>query len=131
VTRLIRFRFSLATLLIAMAWSGVAVWVNVLPRFRGFSHANFGDNGLPPESWSTPGAAEYGWPLTYGLCYGFFDSPHDLPRLQAEMISGYHALAGDVAVGLLLVVVLTWGSNQLRRRIGARLRRRTAGESKP
>jgi hypothetical protein len=29
VTRLIRFRFSLATLLIAMAWSGVAVWVAI------------------------------------------------------------------------------------------------------
>ena len=36
MTRLIRFRFSLATLLIAMAWSGVAVWMNVTPRFRGF-----------------------------------------------------------------------------------------------
>lgn len=126
MNRRLRFRFSLMTLLIAMAWSAVVVWVNVTPRFVGFSHVNYGDNGLPPESWRIPGVAEYGWPWTYGLCYGFFDSPHDLPRLQAEIVSGYLALAGDATVGLLLIVVLTWTSSLLLRRVADRLRRAVA-----
>jgi hypothetical protein len=126
VNRFLRFRFILASLLLAVTWSGVAVWVNITPRFRGFTHVTYGDNELPPESWS----AEYGWPWTYRLCNGFFDSPHDLPRLQAEMVSGYSALSGDIAVGLLLVAVLTWASSQLLRRVADRLRRRTAEESR-
>jgi hypothetical protein len=128
MARFARPQFSLATLLIAMAWSAVVVWLGIEPRFVGFSHVNFGDNGLPPESWRIPGAAAYGLPWTYGLCYGFFDSPLDLPRLQAEMICDYRALTGDITVGVLLIAVLTWGSSHLLRRVGARLRRRSASK---
>jgi hypothetical protein len=131
VTRLPRFRFSLMTLLLAITWSGVVAWMNVTPRldFSCFTNVEYEDNGLPPESWSAPGAAEYGWPWAYGLCCGLFHPADELPRLQMGMIGRYRALAGDVAVGVLLVAVLTWGSSQLLRRVGARLRRRPA--SKP
>jgi hypothetical protein len=40
-----------------------------------------------------------------------------------EMIGRYRELAGDIAVGLLLVVALMWISKQLLRRVTARLRR--------
>ena len=121
-------QFSLATLLIAMAWSAGVVWVNVTPRrdFNSFSNVEYEDNGFPPESRSIPGAAEYGWPWTFGSCYGLFHPTDELPRLQMEMIGRYRELAGDAGVGLLLVVVLTWISSLLLRRVTARLRRRPA-----
>ncbi len=126
MARFARPQFSLVTLLIAMAWSAGVVWVNVTPRldFNSFSNVEYEDNGFPPESRSIPGTVEYGWPWTFGSCYGLFHPTDDLPRLQMEMIGRYRELAVDIAVGLLLVVVLTWASNQLLRRVEARLRRR-------
>jgi hypothetical protein len=67
VTRLIRFRFSLATLLIAMAWSGVAVWVNVTPRL--VSGYTFID--LDSECVRDGGVYLYGWPLKCWTCIGY------------------------------------------------------------
>ncbi|MCY2987007.1 MAG: hypothetical protein NTY19_03955 [Planctomycetota bacterium] len=130
MSRLLRPQFSLATLLIAMAWSAGVVWVNVTPRldFSCFSNVEYEDNGFPSEPRSIPGAVEYGWPWTFALCYGLFHPTDELPRRQMGMIGGYRELAGDFAVGVLLVSVLTWGSSHLLQHVESRLRRRSASK---
>lgn len=116
--KLPRFRFGLATLLIAMAWSAVAVWVNIRPRVVVWPE-------LRPEGFAV---AYYGWPW----CYTFvpLSSAAKVPRFGNVHVLpwGYRALAEDAAVGVVLVVLLSWASSQLLRRAGARLRRRSAAK---
>jgi hypothetical protein len=119
VTHFLRFRFSLRTLLIAMAWSAVVVWMNVTPRLDD-------PNYLPGEFF--PRAVHYGWPWCYAWIFTVGRLPVQLPRLESRWPWSGWSLTGDVAVGVLLVVVLTWGSNQLLRRVGARLQRRSAAK---
>lgn len=127
MTRLIRFRFSLATLLIATAWSAVMVWANVTPRscVVTVEPLVWGEPILQPERLEHPPMmfAHWGWPWDYAI--GFW-VPGCVPYVRS-----YAALAADAGVGVLLVVVLTCGSNQLLRRVGARLRRRKAVEEQP
>jgi hypothetical protein len=129
VTNFRRFRFSLVTLLIATAWSAVVVWINITPL--GHTHSSY--NGQDFEG------HHYGWPYTYGWTgHEHPDNPHLRYGWDGRMlppspnheessirIVSYPNLPADAAAGVLLVVVLTWGSNQLLRRVGARLRRHT------
>jgi hypothetical protein len=114
VSKRVRFRFSLLTLLLAMAWSAVVVWMNTLVRVEGL--------GLQVGSRRWTDSA--GWPLRYAEDI-YLEG--DRPFL---FYTGrwYAALVADSAIGILLVVVLTWVSNQLLRRVGARLRRRSAAK---
>jgi hypothetical protein len=118
VARFIRPQFSLATLLIAMAWSGVAVWVNITPRVRSEEIINIID--LPGVRFQYYDA-RWGWP-----CYYAGDSSTDRTSLSQLPTHGrihYRAMLLDAVVGVLLVVVLTWASSQLLRRVTSRLRR--------
>ena len=108
VARFSRPQFSLATLLIAMAWSGVAVWMNTTLRVAVIPLGTV--CGLTMVSW--------GWPFNYAS-YGVELSPQPLRRLPHDGIESPWALAGDVAVGVLL----TWGSSQLLRRILSSVKR--------
>jgi hypothetical protein len=119
VTRRIRFRFSLATLLLAVSWFAGAVWMNVTPRVD-LVH-------IPDHSALRILCTCHGWPWTLHYGYDFLAPSGHLPLIPSGVWRCW-ALAGDIAVGLLLVVVLTWGSNQLLRRVGARLRRRSAAK---
>jgi hypothetical protein len=126
VTRRLRFRFSLMTTLIAVAWSAVVVWGNLIPRF--------GETWYPLTRPSIGPCLD----VAYGLPWKYVETclPRDydwslLSRDEPSRIDSYAALSGDIAVGLLLVVVLTWGSNQLLRRLGRRLRRRIAAKEQP
>jgi hypothetical protein len=119
VTRFRGPRFSLLTLLLAMAWCAAVVWINTLPRVT-VSELPF------PETSGQIRVVYWGWPCPYRS--GLADFPRVLPP---RLVSAWAwALSADAAVGLLLVAALTWCSNQLLRRVGATLRRRTAGESK-
>jgi hypothetical protein len=107
VTRLIRFRFSLTTLLLAMAWCAAVVWINTLPRVT-VRERPF------PETSGQIRFVYWGWPCPYRS--GLADFPHVLPP---RLVSAWAwALSADAAVSLLLVGVLTWCSNQLLRRVG-------------
>jgi hypothetical protein len=111
----------LATLLIAMAWSAVMVWMNTTPRLTAAEPPFVRPRGMYFH------LANWGWPFKYTDTTAEL-LPEPRPRFPPFGITRPWALAGDVLVGVLLVVVLTWGSNQLLRRVGARLRRRKAVE---
>lgn len=102
MTKLPRFRFSLATLLLLVSLSAVVVWLN----------ATAGEVRVDdPNAPFGPGyrSLHYGWPLTYAW---------DVCRINAPP-NGVHfvwyswALVFDTAVGILLVAMLTWGSGFL------------------
>ena len=110
MARFIRPQFSLATLLIAMAWSGVAVWVNITPgvtRSRVGLHAS---------------VVEVGWPWTYAWCLRYSEDPI-APQRRIIKAIGSWPIVSNAAVGVLLVVVLTWASSQLLRRVTSRFQR--------
>jgi hypothetical protein len=115
VNRRLRFRFSLATLLIAMAWSGGMVWMNVTPRVES-------SKGSETDERTVVAVLAYGWPCAYFSFFAWYTLPRQ-PRRESMKIDSPWALAGDVVVGVLLVAVLTWGSTQLLRRVTSRLRR--------
>ena len=102
MTRLIRFRFSLATLLIATAWSAVMVWMNVTPRvtFVKLMYATHSDVGYYDARW--------GWPCDYAAYRAF--ERFLLPRLPSRGEFYRHAMLLDAVFGVLLVVGLTWAS---------------------
>jgi hypothetical protein len=126
VSRRLRFRFSLATLLITMAWSAVVVWINVTPRFALERLSVVGRHGHDQIGVYL---IRWGWPFPYANSFVFWPVP--LSDFPPGGIEAYWAFAGDVAVGVLLVAALTWGSNQLLRRVGTKLWRRKAAEELP
>jgi hypothetical protein len=121
VPRFARPQFSLATLLIAMAWSAVVVWINTLPRVTLREFPGPGISATPTPSklvgWhpSYIPLVTWGWPCGYRTTILNFRPPRTVSA---------GALFTDAGVGLLLVVVLTWTSSLLLRRAGSRLRRR-------
>ena len=122
MSRRIRFRFSLATLLIAMAWSACVVWMNApgcveLMSTCDIIHEQFAN-----------AEAKYGWPWQWASRFELHTKPASADPGLFVITSG-PALAGDVAAGVLFVIALTWASGQLLRRVGVRLRRRTEGDS--
>ena len=106
MTRLAHFRFSLGTLLLAVAWSAVVVWLNITAGEVQVDDPNapFG----PGYRW-----LHYGWPWTYAW---------DVCRLHVPP-NGVHfawyswVLVLDTVVGILIVAVLTWASGYLSRRV--------------
>ncbi|MCY2987006.1 MAG: hypothetical protein NTY19_03950 [Planctomycetota bacterium] len=115
-----RFQFSLATLLIAMAWSGVAVWMNTREHVERLH--------IPDHDALKLCNVYRGWPWAYTRAVGDVGLGGDRPG-NAENVGWWPwKLAGDAVVGVLFVAMLTWGSSQLLRRVGARLRRRKAVE---
>jgi hypothetical protein len=119
MARLARPQFSLATLVLAMAWSAVVVWLNVTPRLD-FPNYVPGDLRI--------GKVECGWPLGYAWIFATDPLPPQLPGPELRWYWSGWSLTGDFVVGALLVVVLTWASNLLLRRVGARLQRRSAAK---
>lgn len=110
MARFIRPQFSLATLLIAMAWSGVAVWMNTTPgvtRSRVGLHVS---------------VVEVGWPWTHAWCLRYSEDPI-APQRHIIKVIGSWPIVSNAAVGVLLVVVLTWASSLVLRRVTSRLRR--------
>lgn len=119
MARFIRPQFSLATLLIAMAWSGVVVWINIKPHAivaRRLTQL------APTEEFFLE--AECGCPFCHLTKIGISSSPDRFEAGFTDVSWHYWALAADVAVGVLLVVVLAWASSQLLRRVTSRRRRR-------
>jgi hypothetical protein len=116
VNRRLRCRFSLATLLVAVMWSAVVLWLDTSPgEVPGKINEAFG----PGYRW-----LHYGWPFTYAWYVTRLRvTPTGLPFAWHSW-----ALVADVAIGLLFVVVLTWTSSLLLRRITARLRRRSTAK---
>ena len=126
MARFIRPQFSLATLLIAMAWSGVAVWVNITPRPVGCE--TWVDVSSPSKDVRLACGFAYGWPWE---CYSVYMPLHPSEIRGPAFEPGlYLNLPWNAAVGLVLVVVLTWISSLLLRRITAKLRRRATRELK-
>jgi hypothetical protein len=117
----VRFRFSLSTLLLAATWTAVVVWMNATPRRLTF------EDYVDPEGYPRVHHYynRYGFPWIYAS--EFFLGRRSRPIMQhGSRTSDYSALAGDIALGLLLVVVLTAGSNRVLRRVEARTRHRPA-----
>ena len=104
--RRLRPKWTISTLLIVVAWSSVVIWLNCTPRV--YIHT-----AVDPVN---PGGLEYGYPWTYGVQDGW-SSPWGLITVRPSHIFSYWRLAGNAVVGLLAVVVLTWGSGYLLRRI--------------
>jgi hypothetical protein len=106
MTRPTRFRFSLSTLLLAVVWSAVVVWLNTTAGEVRVDDPNapFG----PGYRW-----LHYGWPLAYAwdVC------PINVPPNGVHFAWYSWALVGDAAVGVLMVAVLTWGSRFVVRRV--------------
>jgi hypothetical protein len=92
--KLPRFRFSLATLLIAVTWSAVVVWMNVTPR-----------------AWER--GVGRGYPLFYTSIFAIHYFEYEPPCYWDSW-----SLAWDAVIALLLVVVLTWVSKFLLRHAG-------------
>jgi hypothetical protein len=113
VTRFVRFRFSLATLLLVLTLSAVVLWLNTRSQV---THGEIALTDLQTGT-QTVGNASLGWPW----CFAVFFSMSTSEIEQVEF--SYSALAYDAVVALLLIVVLTWASNQLLRRVTSRLRR--------
>lgn len=92
MTKLARYQFSLATMLLVAMWSAVGLWMNtteyVVPWF------------VPPD-------CEFERSV-YGLPWYYWSAKPYAHWRQ-------WALAGDAVIGVLLVVVLTWGSTLLLR----------------
>ena len=102
MTKLARFRFSLATMLLMVAWSAAVVRMNTTPRFTVIEiFAPKGYTGNLPGPYTLRG---YGWPWA---CASY--------RTHLEW--SCRALVGDAVVAVLLVTVLTWSSRHLWRRI--------------
>jgi hypothetical protein len=118
LSHLARFRFSLLTLLLAVAWSAVAVRINVTPRVTFEEYSFSYPNASGRIEFGELRYLNWGWPCRYrSRCTDVREiPPPDLDRW---------ALSADAGVGLLLVVVLTWTSDKLLRRVTARLRPRT------
>jgi hypothetical protein len=120
-----RPKWTTATLLLIVGWSSVVVWLNVLPRRR--HHVEqfaFGDAIPQYVSEDT-----YGWPEKYS---GRFSEGRNSPRLlfrpaldDTWRISKWtvaRALIINTVVGLIAVVVLTFASRYLLRRMVSGLR---------
>ena len=109
MTKLPRFRFSLATMLLMMAWSAVVVWINITPCVA------YRDQ--PTETLELL-TAYFGWPWAYALKIVLVGIGGERPPIdQVDVTWWPWALAGDAVVGVLLVAMLTWGSGFVVRRV--------------
>jgi len=92
----------MGTMLLVVGWSAVVVWLNVRPRVR------YGTEILGLDFYFC--IIDYGFPWTHAC-----SSP------TVETL-GYRLLAGNIAIGLLAVAVLTFASRLLMRAIVAGVR---------
>ena len=113
--RLVRPRWTLGTMLLIVGWSAVVVWLNSKPRR---------DDRLRYIN----GQGRYFHGIKYGCPWTFAGSPHlydpadAIPRYRPELTYRSWPLAGNIAIGLLAVAVLTFASKYLLRAIVAGLR---------
>jgi len=149
-TRRLRPKWTLGTMLILVGWSSVVLWLNVRPRVQELEAApitksggGFVDSEDPTQMWM----AEYGFPWRHAFAFwdakggvsddsplglvvtSFKPSGIPVPRLplsEYRLISW--RLAGNIAIGLLAVFILTWTSKYHLRAILSALR---ATMSKP
>jgi len=98
----------MGTMLLIVGWSAVVVWLNVRPRIYGLYMVG----SLTPAPKEPTGTCfvEYGYPWACWFTWGEAFTIH------------YRALAGNIAIGLLAVAVLTFASKYLVRAIVAGLR---------
>jgi len=114
--RLVRPKWTLGTMLLIVGWSAVVVWLNVRP------HPPY-----PRSDGPSPAVGlwvfQYGCPWKYGTQITAVNSGHPVRfRLDDLVIADYWRLAGNIAIGLLSVAVLTFASKYLVRAITAGLR---------
>jgi len=108
--RLPRFRFSLATSLLVIAWSAVVLRLNTRP------HESY-QLDYDIEQLRHVTLLEIGWPWRH-LHFLAIDGV----AFYEPFVPDYWALAGDTVVGILFVALLTWGSAFFLRRAGRLLR---------
>ena len=121
--RLVRPKWALGTMLLVVGWSAVVVSLNVRPRF---------DTYIPTGEGIFPVVVRYGYPWCYASAFTIvnLDTPNprrdlrsiDLAELHRYRYHSYWLLAGNTAIGLLAVAVLTFASKFLLRAIVAGLR---------
>jgi len=102
-------------MLLVVGWSAVVVWLNVTPRIMG---------SVPDEEYLVPAVVQYGCPWSYAGCFTMLTHGHWIgyPSFRPQMTHSYWPLAGNIAIGLLAVAVLTWASKYLVRAIVAGVR---------
>lgn len=120
--RLVRPKWTMGTILLIVGWSAVVIWLNVTPRFGRYcllARLASVHYGYPWDcivaGWDSDSAPPYtsnrfGWART-----PVFPKP-------SEHQVHYWPLAGNMAIGLLAVAVLTFASRYLVRAIVAGLR---------
>lgn len=105
MTKLPRFRFSLATLLLVVSWSAVMLWMNTTPCVV--------NRDQPTETLELL-TAYYGWPWAYALKVVLVGIGGELPPISGVDVKWWPwALVGDAVVGVLLVALLTWALKYL------------------
>jgi hypothetical protein len=99
-----RFRFSVGTLLIVVMWSAVVSWMNTRPGHPSpYVTWNSSRSFVHSLDWN------YGWPLTCVTCRTDY-RPEQLARGAVPVAWYPWNVVANVAIGVLLVAVLTWGS---------------------
>ena len=115
----LRPKWTIRTLLLAVAWLSVVVRLNSNPRIDEFVVPD--DQGKAHSI----NLAYYGYPWTYSAeGVEILETPE--LRLRANGFYYYWSLAGDVVVGISAVVVLTYISRRLLLRIASVLSKSTA-----
>ena len=97
-------RWTIGTMLILVGWCSVVLWLNIRPRL---AHVDF----YPSHIWHNC-PCDYGCPWTCAEGDYYYASAH-----STVLSIFYHALAANVAVGLLAVIFLTLISSWLLRHI--------------
>jgi len=114
--RLVRPKWTLGTMLLVVGWSAVVVWLNAQPRHVGT--LTFSTRGEE----LTDNMFQYGCPWS-NATVSHTDSRLLRSRVGSDFTIHYPQLAGNIAIGLLAVAVLTFASKYLVRAIVAGLRR--------
>jgi len=112
-----RPKWTIGTMLIFVGWSSVVVWLNIRPNVACMSD--------PKEEGPIIAAVWYGCPWSYaaGFTVGTRTAQGQRIRLPSVCtIDSHLALAGNIAIGLLAVAVLTFASRYLLRRMVSGLR---------
>ncbi|MBC8873175.1 MAG: hypothetical protein H8E44_27390 [Planctomycetes bacterium] len=116
--RLVRPKWTLGTMLLIVGWSAVVVWVNVRPRVVGRATSFLDEEEISATF------VKYGYPWTYAHDLDFVASSPSHFRLAEALIYDNWAwpLAGNAAIGLLAIEILTFASKYLVRAIVPGLR---------
>lgn len=99
-------------MLLVVGWSAVAVWLNVRPRVVWRDHT---------EDAIVVGFVRYGCPCSFASVHAIYEQQLS-SRLHLDYIHDVRRLYANITIGLVAVVVLTWGSRYLLRRMACSFR---------